>query len=1169
MRTTTIECADGSEFDGFAPAQQPSWDALNIDDALADEEAMCSNTLDFDSLGLEDSNASPVLARAAAAAAAPPPPQPPPLSHIAQEESSLESAGDSAAASAEGGSNNAFFQLHDLKVMVQEALQVEAHVLTEEELEVLTRFASLSDPAKLLASRLYGRRRGWVRCVRLAAGRGAGGSLAEIAETAAELDGAGALTMFDPAVTNLPEMPGAAALLKTLTAKEAAEVLRACGVAGVGGMHKEALDRRMREVALDDKPAGGQLRLSFVSGPSKAAVLCRREAGAALGRALRLRKEFVDAFRVAHELFLLQHPSEYVEAIVEAEAGHAAGSAAAQLLSDTGHLPVVLYTGLKRWPTPVQSGTERFSAAEPPLKSRSVFADRAAYDAYRAALSGFKECAAANVAYLKNKDKDECLRRIAPHAEVGARALRRVAGLPEDASDVDVFREFVGPVEQPPATPSTPPATVAATGTAAAVAAAVQEEAIDVDAAPPSAAKRPPPVEVVVLDRETSDEVVVTSAAGGPPEVIDLDAESEAPTQKTLLASPVAVVARRVTSPQGKRSPQSPHSEIAETQVINGLAPACGGTSRQPTLTPTQLQFDPSLPATLVDGASLPATLVPGMSLSPTLVQGPLSAEMLPTQPQEQKEPTQGSTQLAPAPADAADGDGDDDASSDCSMFSFERELRAVVPDEPCKGCGRTHADTAREAHVFSPAYVHRLMLLQAVTALELTRAYPQALHYLSLIMLCPLFNARRRGRLWQRIVIDSAHVAKATPAPAPQQTLRCAQMAAALCRRAVAERESWFMAGSDRLWLERRYLKESERVVKLLKGSAKKGADTPRGEEAPPQLPARPDGAFGTEVEEPTMRHVLARKWRGSKWPMWDLGSSVVHPTFDPSLPPEERNKSAGGSVLLEVTPLALPPPSLGGVEDAALAALCRHLNAAVSPTHDGWTGSHTEGAPLRFLFTLLMWDVLFGDAGRLPLRFMSAPIDWGTALFLRRRPDVERRAGVLRGLSREALCAEVAAAYDARHGICAFNCDWGLEKEVLVSLASCLGPTRSAALCVEFSTQMQFSGMPDLLLWNPITSEVLLSEVKGPGDVLSTKQEIWLTRLAAMGIESEVCRVIDVETLKPVEKKPAKGGARKRKRDDDGGSGSPEPPTPPTPAARRRRATAGTVGNDEEAAP
>ena len=1162
MRTTTIECADGSEFDGFAPAQQPSWDDLNVDEALADEEAMCSNTLDFESLGLEDSNASPILARAAAA----PPPPPPPLPRLAPEESSLESAGDSAAASVEGGSgggnNNTFFQLHDLKVMVQEALQVEAHVLTEEERDVLTRFASLSDAAKLLASRLYGRRRGWVRCVRLAAGRGAGGSLAEIAAAAAELDGVGALTMFDPASTNLPEMPGAAALLKTLTAKEAAEVLRACGVAGVGGMHKEALDRRMREVALDDKPAGGQLRLSFVSGPSKAALLCRREAGATLGRALRLRKEFVDAFRVTHELFLLQYPSEYVEAIVEAEAGHAAGSAAAQLLSDTGHLPVVLYTGLKRWPTPVQSGTERFAAAEPPLKSRSVFADRAAYDAYRAALSGFKECAAANVAYLRHKDKDECLRRIAPHAAVGARALHRVAGLPEAASGVDVFREFVGPVE-PPAAPSTPPAADAghATGTAAAVAVAVKEEAIDVDAAPTStAAKRPPPVEVVVLDRETSDEAVVAAAAGGPPEVIDLDAESEAPTQKTLLASPVAVVVQRVASAQGKRSPQSPHSEIAETQVINGLAPAAG-TSRQPTLTPTQLQFDPSLPATLVDGASLPATLVPGMSLSPTLVQGPLSAEMLPTQPQEQREPTQGSTQLAPAPADGGDGD---DASSDCSMFSFERELRAVVPDEPCKGCGMTHADTAHETLVFSPAYVHRLMLLQAVTALELVRDYPQALHYLSLIMMCPLFNARRRGRLWQRIVIDSAHVAKATPAPAPQQTLRCAQMAAALCGRAVAERDSWFMAGSDRLWLERRYVKESERVAKLRKGAAKKGAETPRVEEPPPPLPARPDGAFGTAVEEPTMRHVLARKWRGSKWPMWDLGSSVVHPTFDPSLPPEERNKSAAGGVLLEVTPLALPPPSLGGVEDAALAALCRHLNAAVSPTHDGWTGSHTEGAPLRFLFTLLMWDVLFGDTGRLPLRFMSAPIDWGTALFLRRRPDVERRAGVLRGLSREALCAEVAAAYDARHGICAFNCDWGLAKEALVSLASCLGPTRAAALCVEFSTQMQFSGMPDLLLWNPVTSEVLLSEVKGPGDVLSTKQEIWLTRLTEMGIECEVCRVIDVETLKPVEKKPAKGGARKRKRDDDGGGGSPEPPTPPTPAARRRRAT---VNNDEAA--
>ncbi|CAI8018977.1 Fanconi-associated nuclease 1 [Geodia barretti] len=50
---------------------------------------------------------------------------------------------------------------------------------------------------------------------------------------------------------------------------------------------------------------------------------------------------------------------------------------------------------------------------------------------------------------------------------------------------------------------------------------------------------------------------------------------------------------------------------------------------------------------------------------------------------------------------------------------------------------------------------------------------------------------------------------------------------------------------------------------------------------------------------------------------------------------------------------------------------------------------------------------------------------------------------------------------------------------------------------------------GLPDLTLWNPSTNTCKFVEVKGPGDRLSNKQIVWLSRLASWGCQVEVCRV------------------------------------------------------------
>lgn len=48
---------------------------------------------------------------------------------------------------------------------------------------------------------------------------------------------------------------------------------------------------------------------------------------------------------------------------------------------------------------------------------------------------------------------------------------------------------------------------------------------------------------------------------------------------------------------------------------------------------------------------------------------------------------------------------------------------------------------------------------------------------------------------------------------------------------------------------------------------------------------------------------------------------------------------------------------------------------------------------------------------------------------------------------------------------------------------------------------------------LWNPATSEVLFSEIKGPGDQLSETQKVWIDVLLAAGVGVEVVKVIETK--------------------------------------------------------
>ena len=104
----------------------------------------------------------------------------------------------------------------------------------------------------------------------------------------------------------------------------------------------------------------------------------------------------------------------------------------------------------------------------------------------------------------------------------------------------------------------------------------------------------------------------------------------------------------------------------------------------------------------------------------------------------------------------------------------------------------------------------------------------------------------------------------------------------------------------------------------------------------------------------------------------------------------------------------------------------------------------------------------------------------------------------------------------------------------EELQVIVSCIGGCGLASICKVLAEDYSglASGMPDLLLWRVISSNMSSScckckehdvrssqligkaklvEVKGPRDRLSEQQHAWIYILMDAGIEVEVCKVLD----------------------------------------------------------
>lgn len=182
-----------------------------------------------------------------------------------------------------------------------------------------------------------------------------------------------------------------------------------------------------------------------------------------------------------------------------------------------------------------------------------------------------------------------------------------------------------------------------------------------------------------------------------------------------------------------------------------------------------------------------------------------------------------------------------------------------------------------------------------------------------------------------------------------------------------------------------------------------------------------------------------------------------------------------------------------------------------------------HAEGALWTTLFALLFADAYFLPIpGALPVRFLSGPTDLGTPTFReRRRPFID---DVLEAVRAGEAPDRVLAA-DARHrGSLLAGAAWNLaDGPTLARVAEGLGGHALASI-LEALLQRGWrasAGLPDLVVLpgRPVRldhaqpaslgPDLLLAEVKGPGDTVRDEQAAWFDHLLRAGAPVELWEV------------------------------------------------------------
>ena len=260
------------------------------------------------------------------------------------------------------------------------------------------------------------------------------------------------------------------------------------------------------------------------------------------------------------------------------------------------------------------------------------------------------------------------------------------------------------------------------------------------------------------------------------------------------------------------------------------------------------------------------------------------------------------------------------------------------------------------------------------------------------------------------------------------------------------------------------------------------------------------------------------------------------------------------------------------------------------------GWTGLHCEGSPMRTLFGLLMWDVIFIDdvPNVFATAFQRCPLDFGMEEFAQaRETPIKEKLLEISIMTKLQLIKHIFFLWDLHYGTeCIIPWD-RIQVEILSVIAGCLGGKHLSNIFSVLASNYRHwgGGLPDLLLWriknrseklwlakelidndnkptmlvnddedasmkeekrnyildcfdntknsDVIECEAMFMEVKGPRDRLDGRQTAWLKQLIDFKIPAGVCRVQEPKKItenggakRKAKKEPEKSDAKGKKK-------------------------------------
>lgn len=196
------------------------------------------------------------------------------------------------------------------------------------------------------------------------------------------------------------------------------------------------------------------------------------------------------------------------------------------------------------------------------------------------------------------------------------------------------------------------------------------------------------------------------------------------------------------------------------------------------------------------------------------------------------------------------------------------------------------------------------------------------------------------------------------------------------------------------------------------------------------------------------------------------------------------------------------------------------------------GYRGWHDEGLYLRSIFVLLFWDIIFSEnvTGVFYNHVQTAPLDMYTSEFYTRRSseiaarlsEIDDNAAFIENKIRDVFTATCYKKWDRNNDKYKVTGPYviGVNYERccvddLITVAKYLGPKAVRGICSLLAKDYYKydSGLPDLCIVNDQLERCKMIEVKSKNDCLSDTQKVWIHHMKQLGVDVEVCRVLNDE--------------------------------------------------------